>query len=66
MTRAPDAIYRLLLNQVGHDFRGYKEKTFMRRVARRMQVVRLDTLEDYIERLRDATPTRSGCCSATC
>lgn len=31
-----ESIYRLLLNQVGHDFSGYKERTFIRRVRRRM------------------------------
>ena len=45
-------IYRILLSQVGHDFSGYKEKTFTRRVARRMQVIEVDTLADYVERLR--------------
>jgi two-component system CheB/CheR fusion protein len=46
------AIYRILLNQVGHDFSGYKEKTFVRRVRRRMQVLQLTSLEDYVARLR--------------
>jgi two-component system, chemotaxis family, CheB/CheR fusion protein len=44
-------IYRLLLNRAGHDFSGYKEKTFTRRVRRRMQVVGVTTLEEYIARL---------------
>jgi two-component system CheB/CheR fusion protein len=47
-----DAIYRILLDQVGHDFSGYKEKTFMRRVRRRMQVLQIDHLDIYVERLR--------------
>jgi two-component system, chemotaxis family, CheB/CheR fusion protein len=45
-------IAHLLHNQVGHDFSGYKEKTFMRRVRRRMQIIQLETLAAYIERLR--------------
>jgi two-component system, chemotaxis family, CheB/CheR fusion protein len=45
-------IYRVLLNQVGHDFSGYKEKTFSRRVRRRMQVVGITRLEDYIALLQ--------------
>jgi two-component system CheB/CheR fusion protein len=45
-------IYRLLANHVGHDFSGYKEKTFTRRVRRRMQVVGVTQLEDYIELLQ--------------
>ncbi len=47
----PD-IYRLLRSQIGHDFSGYKTRTFNRRVQRRMQVVGLDTIEGYVERLR--------------
>ena len=46
-------IYNLLLSQVGHDFSGYKERTFTRRVRRRMQVVRVQRLEDYIALLRE-------------
>lgn len=45
------AVYALLRDQVGHDFGGYKSKTFMRRVQRRMQVRQLTSLEDYIEHL---------------
>ena len=52
LKEAKDEIYRLILNQIGHDFSGYKTKTFLRRVARRMQVVHLDTIEGYIEKLR--------------
>ena len=35
----------LLRNRIGHDFSGYKTKTFMRRVQRRMQVTQLSTAE---------------------
>jgi two-component system CheB/CheR fusion protein len=45
-------IYGILRNQIGHDFSGYKTKTFMRRVRRRMQVTQLNTIEAYVERLR--------------
>jgi two-component system CheB/CheR fusion protein len=45
-------IYALLLSQVGHDFSGYKEKSFTRRVRRRMQVVGVTRLEEYIARLK--------------
>jgi two-component system CheB/CheR fusion protein len=54
-----EAIYRILLNQVGHDFSGYKEKTFMRRVRRRMQVQQIEQLDSYLERLR-ADPDEVG------
>ena len=45
-------IYAILRNQVGHDFSGYKPKTFLRRVQRRMQVTHLATLPAYVVRLR--------------
>ena len=34
-------ICAILRNQIGHDFSGYKSKTFLRRVQRRMQVTQL-------------------------
>jgi two-component system CheB/CheR fusion protein len=45
-------IYALLRTRTGHDFSDYKERTFQRRVQRRMQVVQTATIEDYIERLQ--------------
>ncbi|HVR82451.1 MAG TPA: chemotaxis protein CheB [Luteimonas sp.] len=42
----------LLRAQVGHDFSQYKEKTLVRRIQRRMQVVQADTVPDYIAHLR--------------
>jgi two-component system CheB/CheR fusion protein len=43
------AIFR---SQLGHDFAGYRDKTFLRRVHRRMQVVGVSTLDEYIARLQ--------------
>ncbi|WP_233859955.1 CheR family methyltransferase [Paraburkholderia sp. HD33-4] len=48
---AHEAICTILRNQVGHDFSGYKTKTFLRRVQRRMQVLQIETPETYIARL---------------
>jgi two-component system CheB/CheR fusion protein len=45
-------IHSLLRARTGHDFSGYKERTFQRRVQRRMQVVQTTGLEDYVERLQ--------------
>ena len=45
-------IYAILRNQVGHDFGGYKTRTFMRRVQRRMQIRQFDSSEAYLELLR--------------
>lgn len=45
-------IHTLLASRSGHDFSEYKDRTFQRRVQRRMQVVQTTKLEDYAERLR--------------
>jgi two-component system CheB/CheR fusion protein len=45
------AICGVLQKRLGHDFSGYKEATFLRRVERRMQVLRVAALDDYIARL---------------
>ena len=39
--------------RTGHDFSKYKKSTVLRRIARRMQVTRADTIEDYYDFLRD-------------
>jgi two-component system CheB/CheR fusion protein len=44
-------ICAILRAQLGHDFSGYRDKTFLRRVQRRMQVLELARLEDYVVRL---------------
>ena len=46
------AIYRLLRNQTGHDFSGYKENTFARRVQRRMEVRQIARLSQYVRCLQ--------------
>jgi two-component system, chemotaxis family, CheB/CheR fusion protein len=38
--------------RTGHDFSGYKDKTLTRRVQRRMQVLQIETVAAYIERLK--------------
>ncbi len=45
-------IYALLRSRTGHDFSLYRDKTFQRRVERRMQVCQTERLEDYVERLQ--------------
>ncbi|WP_410219273.1 CheR family methyltransferase [Paracoccus sp. (in: a-proteobacteria)] len=49
---ARNEIYDILRSQTGHDFSGYKTKTFMRRVGRRMHVLQRKTIEGYVEVLR--------------
>ena len=50
---ARQAICAILLQQLDHDFSGYKEKTFVRRVQRRMQVTRLRNIQAYVARLKN-------------
>ncbi len=44
-----------LRNVTSHDFHGYKRGTFVRRVHRRMQVLQIDSISDYIATLRADT-----------
>lgn len=46
------SILRALHARTGHDFSEYKEKTLVRRLQRRMQVLQVDTPQAYRERLR--------------
>jgi two-component system CheB/CheR fusion protein len=46
------AICAILLNQTGHDFSGYKTRTFYRRIERRMQILQIESLAAYADRLR--------------
>jgi two-component system CheB/CheR fusion protein len=50
---ARTTICDLVRERLGHDFSGHKEKTFFRRVHRRMLVVQRPLLEDYIAYLKD-------------
>jgi two-component system CheB/CheR fusion protein len=50
---ARTAIYGILRNHVGHDFSGYKVKTFQRRVQRRMQVLEIQAPDAYVTRLSE-------------
>jgi len=47
-----EAIYAILRAHTGHDFSGYKTRTFLRRVQRRMQVHDCETLADYADLLQ--------------
>ena len=46
------AITGLLRAGTGHDFSGYKEGTLTRRIQRRMQVLHIDDVPGYVERLK--------------
>ncbi|MBN9488604.1 MAG: PAS domain-containing protein [Alphaproteobacteria bacterium] len=45
-------IATLLRVRTGHDFSGYKDRTVARRIQRRMQVLQIHEVPDFIERLR--------------
>ncbi|WP_043360969.1 chemotaxis protein CheB [Belnapia sp. F-4-1] len=47
-----DEISGILRTRVGHDFAGYKAKTFFRRVQRRMQVRSMPDMDAYVALLR--------------
>jgi two-component system CheB/CheR fusion protein len=47
-----ERICRLLRSQTGHDFSQYKRNTITRRVERRMAVLQIDGLEDYLRYLQ--------------
>jgi two-component system, chemotaxis family, CheB/CheR fusion protein len=52
-------ITRLLHARTGHDFSDYKDRTIIRRVQRRMNVLQIDKVSAFIERLRqDSRETR--------
>ena len=43
-----EKIFQRILDQTGYDFSGYKLKTVQRRIARRMAVHKVVTLDDYL------------------
>ncbi|HWB51581.1 MAG TPA: chemotaxis protein CheB [Stellaceae bacterium] len=53
ISRARQTICEILLDHVGHNFSGYKERTMLRRIERRMQVLDLHDIDRYIARLRE-------------
>ncbi|BBK36685.1 chemotaxis protein CheR [Allostella sp. ATCC 35155] len=53
-------IYGILRTQSGHDFAGYKTKTFLRRVRRRMQILQMESISGYVDLLkRDAAEAKN-------
>src|SRR5262249_44761456 len=49
------AICTILHDRTGHDFSGYKTRTFYRRIERRMQVLQIPSLNAYVEHLRQSS-----------
>src|SRR5262245_41960092 len=45
-------ISRLLRSRLGHDFTQYKDKTLVRRIQRRMQLLQIKTAPEYLKYLR--------------
>jgi two-component system CheB/CheR fusion protein len=48
-------ILELLEERTGNDFELYKKSTVLRRIARRLQVLQIETLPEYLERLKDSS-----------
>ncbi|MGV0820871.1 CheR family methyltransferase [Martelella sp. AMO21009] len=44
-------ICAILGSHTGHDFSGYKPKTFLRRTRRRMQIMHIGNIDDYLDLL---------------
>jgi two-component system, chemotaxis family, CheB/CheR fusion protein len=47
------SIFGALRARTGHDFLNYKEKTLLRRLHRRMQLLQIETTQGYLQRVRD-------------
>jgi two-component system CheB/CheR fusion protein len=47
-----DAVYDMLQGEFGIDFTHYKPSTVTRRIERRLQLARVDDIDEYVERLR--------------
>ncbi len=47
------AVYRMLEREFGIDFTHYKPSTVTRRIERRLQLSRADSVDDYVKRLRE-------------
>lgn len=50
-----DRILRLIREQIGVDFTGYKQSTIIRRIQRRIGVAQIGSPEDYLEFLRQSS-----------
>jgi two-component system CheB/CheR fusion protein len=50
--RVLQKIFAQVRARTGHDFTRYKRSTILRRIQRRMQLQQIETLTDYLERLR--------------
>lgn len=46
-------IFMMIRNQTGYDFSNYKTNTIVRRITKRSALNKIDTLEDYIDFLRN-------------
>ena len=48
-------IFKMLRSHSGHDFSHYKPNTVLRRIERRLALLQLDSIENYVERIRQET-----------
>jgi two-component system CheB/CheR fusion protein len=52
--RQLDAIYDILIERLGTDFTDYKINTIQRRIHRRMAVNKIESLDEYVEHLKNS------------
>ncbi len=52
---AMDRILKIIKNHTGYDFFSYKKPTLLRRTAKRMNITKCETIEDYIDHLYQTT-----------
>jgi len=48
-----NAVYRMLEAEYGIDFTHYKPSTITRRIERRLQLARVDDIDDYVQKLKN-------------
>jgi two-component system CheB/CheR fusion protein len=46
-------IFHVTKKETGNDFSGYKRSTIIRRIEKRMAIQQIDSIDDYVEYLRD-------------
>ncbi|WP_210419282.1 CheR family methyltransferase [Acetobacter vaccinii] len=48
-----DSFCSIIKKNIGHDFSHYKRSTFIRRIERRMHILDLNIVEDYLDKVRE-------------
>ena len=54
-----DRVLKVIKNHTGYDFFSYKKPTLLRRTAKRMNITKCETIEDYIDYLYQTTDEKA-------